>query len=78
MKRGVVGNYESVGVLLKRGVIDVSEVDDRMSGSILSYWGRFGAVMEEFSKRNSRPEAGKHIECLYSEVKKFYDAQHKS
>ncbi len=33
--------------------------------------------MEEFRKRNSRPEAGKHIEYLYSEIKKVYDAPQK-
>ena len=79
VKRGMIGIYfESVGVLLKRGLIDVFEVDDMMSGYIIAYWAKFSPVMAEFRKRNNRPEAGEHIEYLYREVKKVYDSQHKS
>ncbi len=78
LKRDIVGNYfESVGILVKRGLIDISEVDDRMSSYVLGYWGKFGPMIKEYRKRNSKPEAGEHIEYLYVEVRKVNDAKYK-
>jgi hypothetical protein len=75
--RGMIGTYfESVGVLLKRGLIDVSEIDDMMSGYVMGYWRKFEDVMTEFRRRHNRPEAAEHIEYLYNEVRRVYEKQH--
>ena len=77
VKRGMVGIYfESMGILLQRGLVDISQIDDMMSGYIIGYWSKYEPVMSEFRKRHNRPEAGEHIEYLYNEVKKVYDVQH--
>ena len=77
IKRGMIGIYfESVGVLVQRGLIDVSEIDDMMSGYVMGYWRKFEPVMVEFRKRHNRPEAAEHIEYLYNEVRRVYEEQH--
>jgi hypothetical protein len=77
VKRGMIGIYfESLGILLKRGLLDVSEIDDMMSGYVMGYWRKFEAVMLEFRRRNNRPEAAEHIEYLYNEVRWVYMEQH--
>jgi hypothetical protein len=68
--------FENIGVLLKRGLIDVSEVDDMISGYVMGYWRKFENAMVEFRKRNNRPEAAEHIEYLYNEVQQVYKEQH--
>jgi hypothetical protein len=69
IKRGTLGTYfESIGVLVKRGLIDVSAIDDMMSGYVLGYWRKFESVMIEFRRRHNKPEAAEHIEYLYNEV----------
>jgi len=77
IKRGMVGIYfESIGVLVKRGLIDVSAIDDMMSGYVMGYWRKFEGIVMEFLKRNNRPEVAEHIEYLYNEVRRVYKEQH--
>lgn len=43
--RGVLGKYlEGIGVLIERGLIDPTLVDDLMSSAVLMYWQKFGPV----------------------------------
>ncbi len=47
--RAVLGKYyEGIGVLIKRGLIDPTLVDDLMSSAILNYWEKWGPVVEEW------------------------------
>jgi hypothetical protein len=65
---------ESIGVLVKKGLIDVSLVDDLMSWIIISFYERYLPVLDE--DRKSNPASGEFVEYLYSEVKAIRDKQH--
>ena len=38
--------YEGIGLLVKRGLIDIEMVEDFMSGVIMGFWGRYGPVLK--------------------------------
>jgi hypothetical protein len=65
---------ESIGVLVKKGLIDVSLVDDLMSWIIISFYERYLPVLDEDRKIN--PASGEWVEFLYNEVKAIRDKQH--
>jgi hypothetical protein len=65
---------ESVGVLVKKDLIDVSLVDDLMSWIIISFYERYLPVLDEDRKFN--PASGEFVEYLYNEVKAIRDKQH--
>ena len=65
---------ESIGVLVKKGLIDVSLVDDLMSWIIISFYERYLPVMDE--DRKSNPASGEFLEFLYNEVRVIRDRQH--
>jgi len=59
-----------VGVLVKRKLIDVTLVDDRMAVSIIWYWQNVEPIIKEFRKRGNWPRAWEWIEYLYNEMQK--------
>lgn len=76
-KLGALANYyEGVGVLVKRGLIDVSFVDDLMSGGIMLYWEHFHDVVEEMRRRANWPQLVEYVEYLYEQVKSIVEEQH--
>jgi len=60
---------EGLGVLVKRGLVDVGIVDDMMSGDVIGFWGKYGEVVKEFRVRMGYPQALEWTEYLYNEVK---------
>jgi hypothetical protein len=68
--------YEGVGVLVKRGLIDVSLVDDLMSGSTMRFWEKFEDFIMETRIRYNWPQRGEYIEYLYNQVKTVVKEQH--
>ena len=76
LKANVVASYfESIGVLVKRGFIDVTLVDDLMSSYIISWWRRFGPVCLE-GRKVYGSTLGEYQEYLYNEVLKVYEREH--
>ena len=69
-KWATLANYfEGVGVLVKRGLIDVSLMDDLMSGAIMRFWEKFEGFIKETRIRYNFPQRAEYIEYLYNQVK---------
>jgi hypothetical protein len=76
-KLGALANYfEGIGVLVKRGLIDVSFVDDLMSGATLLYWEKLEEVVKEQRRRDNWPQMVEYAEYLYEQVRSIVEDQH--
>jgi hypothetical protein len=67
---------EGIGVLVKRGLIDPSFVDDLMSSAITMFWEKFGPSFLEYRVRMNYPQRGEYVEYLYNQIKPIVDSQH--
>jgi len=54
--------FEGLGVYVKRGLIDVSMVDDLMSEAIISFWRKTKPIIYETRIRINLPQYGEWIE----------------
>jgi hypothetical protein len=68
--------FEGIGVLVSRGLIDVTLVDDVMSNFILLFWRKYGAIVEKHREKFNVPQYSEWIEYLYNEVRKIAIQQH--
>lgn len=75
MHRKFNGFLEGVGVLVKRGMIDPSFVDDLMSGRVIRYWEKFGGLLKEDRVRRDLPQGSEHVEYLYNRIKPIAERQ---
>ena len=75
MQRKFNGYLEGVGVLVKRGLIDPSFVDDLMSGRVINYWEKYGGFMREYRVRRDLPQASEYVEYLYNRIKPIAERQ---
>jgi hypothetical protein len=75
--RGSVGGYfEGMGVLVQRGLIDITIADDLISGVITSFWDKFGPIYLGMRKRLNYPQYGEWVEYLYNQIKPIVEEQH--
>ena len=68
--------FEGIGVLVKRKLIDVSLVDDLMSGYIIRFWLKFSPIIVEWRERYDWPQALEWAEYLYNEISQIAEQQH--
>ena len=68
--------YEGIGVMIKRGLIDPTFVDDIMSGEILRVWEKFEPIAIEWRIRQNWPQAFEWNEYLYNVIKSIVEQQH--
>jgi hypothetical protein len=68
--------FEGIGVLVQRGLIDVTLVDDLMSGETMRFWERFQPLIEEMRSRLNWPQAVEWVEYLYEQVRSIAEEQH--
>ena len=68
--------YEGIGLLVKRGLIDIEMVEDFMSGVIMGFWGKYGPILKETAKRMDFPTYGEWTEYLYNQIRPIYERQH--
>ena len=68
--------YEGIGLLVKRGLIDVEMVEDFMSGVIMGFWGKYGPILKEIAVRMDYPTFGEYTEYLYKQIRPIYERQH--
>ena len=61
---------EGVGVLLHRKLIDISLVDDLLSGPIKMVWEKMKPIIEDARKQLKQPQYAEWVEYLYNEMKK--------
>ena len=72
-----IGTFlEGLGVLVKRGLVDVGFVDDMMSGDVIGFWEKYGGAVREFRLRRGYPQALEWAEYLYGAVKSVAVSQH--
>jgi hypothetical protein len=70
------GNFfDGIGVLVKRGLVDVNMVDELMSDWVLWYWERFGSVIKEY-RAVSNPKYFEWVEYLYERIKPLAEHRH--
>jgi hypothetical protein len=68
--------FEGIGLYVKRGLIDVSLVDDLMSGAYVRFWLKFQPIFAELRIRQNFPQMLEWIEYLYNELKPIVETQH--
>ena len=72
-----VGSYfEGIGVLVKRNLIDVTFVDDLISGPLMSMWQKFEPVILEERRRKNVPTFWEWFGYLYDRVKEIAEIEH--
>ena len=70
-KWGRAQNYlEGMGVLMKRGLLDPSLMDDLQSGYIITMWEKYEPIIYEIRVRMNQPQFGEFFEYLYREIRK--------
>lgn len=62
--------YDQVGVLLRRGLIDLDLVDALLGNSARQLWEKVAGVIEEARVRSGDPRLYEHFEYLYSEMQR--------
>jgi hypothetical protein len=76
-KFDIVGTFfEGIGVMVRRGLIDVTLVDDLMSGHVVSSWERFEPLIIKWRETMNWPQLLEWWEYLYREVKSIMEKQH--
>jgi hypothetical protein len=76
-KLDLVGTFfEGVGVMVKRGLIDITLVDDLMSGHVVSSWEKFEPIIMDIRATMNWPQCLEWWEYLYREVKGIVEEQH--
>jgi hypothetical protein len=72
-----VGLYiDGLGSQVKRGLIDVGQVDDLISGVIIRYWEKREQFTRELRERMNYPQYGEYVEYLYNQIKPIIEEQH--
>jgi hypothetical protein len=75
--RGSVGAYfEGMGVLVKRGLIDVTITDDLVSGVIIRFWNQLGPIYIGLRERLNYPQFAEWTEYLYNQIRQIAEQQH--
>lgn len=76
-KLSTLANYfEGIGVLVKRGLIDITFVDDLMSGAMMLYWEKIQDVVREDRIRSNWPQQLEYVEYLYDQIRSIAVEQH--
>ena len=67
--------FEGIGVLVKRGLIDISLVDDLLGTMVKQTWEKIGPVEVESRVRFNSPRGFEDFEYLYDEVVRFSEGR---
>jgi hypothetical protein len=62
--------YDTIGFLLKKGVIDLSYIDDLFKASLIVAWKKFEPVIKLNRQRVNQPNLWNQFEYLADEVMK--------
>jgi len=69
-------SFEGAGILVRRGLIDPSLVDDLVSEEFLGYWEKFGPIIKEFRRRDNNPHICENQEYMYNLLKEKHPGEH--
>jgi hypothetical protein len=62
---------EGIGVMVKRGLLNIGLIADAVSGVIVDDWEKVEPIVREYRVRESFPHFQEYHEYLYNEVKKY-------
>ena len=65
-----------MGVLVNRKLIDVSFVDDLISGLIIRYWEKMEPIIDDAREKMDYPQLAEWTEYLYREIRTIAEEQH--
>lgn len=68
--------YEGIGVLVKRNLIDITFIDDLMSGMIMMSWDKLRDYIYGWRKNRNYPQFGEYFEYLYHRILEIAEKQH--
>ena len=68
--------HEMFGVMVRRGLLDISLVDDVFSGGVLMLWNKYKPVVLGMRELFGYPQLQEHQEYLVNEIQKIVDKQH--
>ena len=68
-----MNKLEGLGVLVKRGLIDVNLLYDLQYGSIILMWEKYKPIIKETRQQVNAPHLYKDIEYLYDEMLRIRD-----
>ena len=74
--RAIDQYFEGIGVLVHRGLIDISLVDDLMSSLLISFWDKRSPLVNEARERYGSPQIMEWTEYLYNQVMEIAVEQH--
>jgi hypothetical protein len=74
----VAAYLEGIGVLVQRGLLDITLVDDLISSIVIMYWELLEPLFLAYRVRYDMPQLSEWVEYLYHRVKETADAQHKN
>ena len=63
--------YDSIGFLLKKGVIDLSYLDDLLKSAVIAAWNKFEPVIVDLRNKMGQPNLWNQFEFLAKEIKDF-------
>ena len=68
--------YEIYGTMVKRGFIDISLVDDMLSGPVMMYWEASKPIIYGLREKKGYPQFQEHFEYLADRIRKMVSEQH--
>jgi hypothetical protein len=68
--------YEGIGILVNKGLIKASLIDDFMSAGTLILWKKYSQIIYELRKYYDAPQTFEWVEYLYNQIKPIVEEQH--
>jgi hypothetical protein len=69
--------YEGIGILINKGLIKASLIDDFLSAAIVIVWEKYGPIVYQLREYYGAPQTFEWVEYLYNQIKPIVEEQHK-
>ena len=67
---------EGIGILVNKGMIGASFIDDFISGMTIRVWEKYVEIIFDLRERYDAPQTYEWVEYLYNEIKPITEEQH--
>ena len=68
--------FENVGILLSRGLVDITLVRDMMTGGIIMFYEKLEPVIKYVREEENNPAWNEWVEYLYNQIKPISKQRH--
>jgi len=68
--------FENVGILLSRGLVDITLVRDMMTGGIIMFYEKLEPVIKYVREEENNPTWNEWVEYLYKQIKPISNQRH--